>query len=111
MTSVPSPICPSCLPSLQALAYLFHQSTHVFPIVGVQTVEHVKAIPGALKTKLSTEEIRELHEAAPFDPLFPNNFLWPKGYHTKFTFADQIHIQMATWVDAPPKQAVSITSC
>ncbi len=29
----------------KALAYLFHQSPYVFPVVGVQSVEHVKAMP------------------------------------------------------------------
>ncbi|KAH6691440.1 norsolorinic acid reductase [Plectosphaerella plurivora] len=88
-----------------ALAYLFHQSTYVFPIVGVQTVEHVKAMPGAISVKLSEEEIGQLHGAAPFNPLFPNTFLWEKPYNTKLTFADQFNVQMGTWVDAPPKPA------
>ncbi|KAH6137750.1 hypothetical protein HBI68_228980 [Parastagonospora nodorum] len=88
-----------------ALAYLFHQSTHVFPIVGVQTVEHVKLLPAAMGVKLSSEEIDEIHGAAPFNPLFPNTFLFEGRYNTRLTVADQIHYQMATWIDAPPKQA------
>jgi hypothetical protein len=86
---------------------LFHQSTYVVPIVGVQTVEHVKAIPGALTVKLSEDELKQLHDAAPFNPLFPNNYLWAERYHTRLTSADQMNIQMAAWVDAPPKQPVS----
>jgi hypothetical protein len=73
----------------------------------VQTVEHVKAIPGALSVKLSREEIQQLHDAAPFNPLFPNTFIWEEKYHTRLTFADQTHMKMGTWVDAPSKQAVS----
>lgn len=92
----------------QALAYLFHQSTHVFPLVGVQTVEQVKLLLGALSVKLSSEEVEEIHDAAPFNPLFPNNFLFECKYNTRLTVADQVHYQMATWIDAPPKQPVSL---
>lgn len=77
------------------------------PIVGVQTIEHVKAIPGALTVNLSEDEIKQIHDAAPFNPLFPNNFLWAERYHTRLTFADQTNMQMSTWVNAPPKQPVS----
>jgi aryl-alcohol dehydrogenase-like predicted oxidoreductase len=56
-----------------ALAYLFHQSTYVFPIVEVHTVKHVKAMPEALRARLSGEDIEAIHNAAPFNPL--NNFL------------------------------------
>lgn len=92
-----------------ALAYLFHQSTYVFPIVGVQSVEHVHAIPGAVEVKLSEEEIRELHAAANFNPLFPHTFLFDKDpYSTKLTFAHQTHFQMTTWLDAPSKDDVSL---
>lgn len=92
---------------IQALAYLFHQSTHVVPIVGVQTVDHVNALPAALGISLSKEEIDEIHGAAPFNPLFPNTFLFEKQYNTRLTVADQIHYQMATWLAAPPKKPVS----
>jgi hypothetical protein len=73
----------------------------------VQTVEHVKLLPAAMDVKLSSEEIDEIHGAAPFNPLFPNTFLFKGRYDTRLTVADQIHYQMATWIDAPPKQAVS----
>ncbi|KAH7138456.1 NADP-dependent oxidoreductase domain-containing protein [Dendryphion nanum] len=90
-----------------ALAYLFHQSTYVFPIVGVQTIDHVKAMPEALRIKLSSEEIAEIHNAKAFDPLFPNTFLFANNqrYHTRLTVADQTNIQMSCWIDAPPKQS------
>ncbi|KAF1961213.1 Aldo/keto reductase [Byssothecium circinans] len=91
-----------------ALAYLFHQSTHVFPIVGVQTVEHVNLLPAALSIKLSTEEIDEIHGAAPFTPLFPQRFLFgDEGYNTRLTVADQVNYKMAAWLDAPSKRPVS----
>ncbi|KAH7087981.1 NADP-dependent oxidoreductase domain-containing protein [Paraphoma chrysanthemicola] len=95
-----------------ALAYLFHQSTHVFPIVGVQTVEHVKLLPDALSVQLTSSEIEEIHGAAPFNPLFPNTFLFGVKYSTRLTVADQTSYQMSTWLDAPPKQPVgSILLC
>jgi aryl-alcohol dehydrogenase-like predicted oxidoreductase len=87
-----------------ALAYLFHQSTHVFPIVGVQTVEHVNAMVPALGIALSKEEIDEIHRAAPFNPMFPQNFIFGgQLYSTRLTAADQANYQMAAWIDAPPK--------
>lgn len=97
----------------QALAYLLHQSTYVFPIVGVQTVEHVKAMPDALRVKLSKDDIRAIHEAAPFNPLFPMKFLFnfkgDQGYSLSLTAANNQQYQMAAWIDAPPKSSVSVS--
>ncbi|KAG2167703.1 hypothetical protein VTO58DRAFT_106590 [Aureobasidium pullulans] len=91
-----------------ALAYLFAQSTYVFPIVGVQTVEHVKAMPDALRITLTPEEIAKIQDAAPFDPLFPMSFLYnydgKQRYTTKLTPAHNKQYQMAAWINAPPKQ-------
>lgn len=91
------------------LYVLFHHSTYVFPIFGVQTVEHVKAIPGALRIKLSKDDIGEIHDAAPFNPLFPNSFLFGEKtrYSTKLTAEDVVQYKMAAWIDAPPKAGVS----
>ena len=95
----------------QALAYLFQQSAYVFPIVGVNTVDHVKAMPDALRIKLSKEEIFAIQTAAPFTPLFPVNFLFnfrnDQAYNTSLTAANNQQYQMAAWIDAPPKQSVS----
>jgi hypothetical protein len=60
-----------------------------------------------MSIKLSPKEIDEIHGAAPFNPLFPNTFLFEGKYNTRLTAADQTHYQMATWIDAPPKQPVS----
>ena len=90
-----------------ALAYLFAQSTYVFPIVGVQTVEHVKAMPDALGIKLTEEEITAIQAAASFTPLFPTNFLFnfrgDQPYTTKLTASDNQQYQMSSWIDAPVK--------
>lgn len=92
----------------QALAYLFHQSTNVVPIVGVQTVDHINAFLPALGITLSKEEISEIHGAAPFNPLFPNTFLFEKQFNTRLIVTDQVHYQMSTWITAPPKPSVCI---
>ncbi|KAH8889169.1 Aldo/keto reductase [Thozetella sp. PMI_491] len=94
-----------------ALAYLFHQSTYVFPIVGVQTTSHVKAMVDALTVKLSEQEIKAIQEAAPFNPLFPMNFLYPckdgNGYNLQLTAKDHVQYRMAAWIDTPGKPPVS----
>ncbi|KIW33921.1 uncharacterized protein PV07_00735 [Cladophialophora immunda] len=91
-----------------ALAYLFQQSTYVFPIVGVQTVEHVQAMPEALHVRLSEDDIKTIQNAYPFDPLFPMNFLFnfrgDQPYSLALTAAHNQQYQMAAWINAPPKQ-------
>lgn len=108
VSSVHLPRNEHILTSQQALAYLFAQSTYVFPIVGVQTVEHVKAMPDALRITLTPEEIAKIQDAAPFDPLFPMSFLYnydgKQRYTTKLTPAHNKQYQMAAWINAPPKQ-------
>lgn len=96
--------------SLQAmaLAYLIAQSPYVIPIVGVQTVEHVKAMAAALEVRLTDEEIKSVHEASPFDPLFPMSFLFNfrgnQPYHLGLTERDNQQYQMAARIGGPPKQ-------
>ncbi|KAH6977535.1 NADP-dependent oxidoreductase domain-containing protein [Ilyonectria sp. MPI-CAGE-AT-0026] len=90
-----------------ALAYLLHQSTYVFPIVGVNTVAQINAMPDALRVKLSKEDIDDIHEASPYDPGFPTNFIYstekPDKYDLSLTATDNRHLRMAAWIDAPPK--------
>lgn len=91
-----------------SLAYLFAQSTYVFPIVGVQTVEHVKAMSDALKIKLSDQEVEEIQKAKRFKPIFPTDYMFigfggGQEYSTKLTAADTTQYQMWAWIDAPPK--------
>lgn len=68
-------------------------------------------MPEALRIKLSREEIESIQNAADFNPLFPMNFIFNfKGnqkYSLNFTAAHNQQYQMAAWIDAPPKQAVS----
>jgi hypothetical protein len=88
-----------------------HQSTYVFPIVGVQTLEHVRAMPEALRIELSREEIAKIQDASEFQPMFPTNFLFDYGGKVKYslilTAEDVSQVQMATWIQAPPRPLVS----
>ena len=91
-----------------AVAYLFAQSTHVFPIVGVQSVDHVKALVEPLKIKLTEEEVREIQTAKAFKPQFPTDFIYQfKGgqeYHTDLKPSDGQQLGMWCHIDSPRKQ-------
>jgi hypothetical protein len=86
----------------------------VFPIVGVQTVEHVHAIPDALRLELSNAEIAQIQDAAEFDPGFPMSFLFSYSgeakYNLRLTAENVSQVKMATWIQAPPKPLVSVSS-
>lgn len=79
----------------------------------MQTVEHVKAMPEALRVVLSKDEIARIQSAYKFDPLFPMNFLFnynnDQPYSLSLTAANVQQYQMAAWINAPPKQGVRIT--
>lgn len=91
----------------QTLAYLFAQSVNVFPVVGVNTVAHVKAMPDALRVELSKSDISRLHEASNFKPWFPMSFLYnfrgDRQYDLSLTAADNQQYQMSANIAAPPK--------
>jgi hypothetical protein len=84
----------------------------VFPIVGVNTVEHVQALPEAVGIDLTKAEIDAIHEASPLNPLFPMSFLYgfssPQKYDLSLTPAENQQYQMSAWIDAPPKPAVRV---
>ncbi|KAF2170318.1 hypothetical protein M409DRAFT_64103 [Zasmidium cellare ATCC 36951] len=91
-----------------ALAYLISQSPYVVPLVGVQTVEHVTAMSATLDIRLTDEDVKSIHEASPFDPLFPMSFLFnfrgEQPYHLGLTERDNQQYQMAARIGGPPKQ-------
>lgn len=58
-----------------ALAYVFHKTPYVFPIVGARKVDHIKGILPALKLSLTPEDIEVIESAYEFDPGFPHTFL------------------------------------
>ncbi|KEF62691.1 uncharacterized protein A1O9_00664 [Exophiala aquamarina CBS 119918] len=78
-----------------------------FPIVGVQTIEHVKAMPEAMRVSLSKSDIEGTQSAYKFDPLFPMSFLFnhrnDQPYSLALTAADNQQCQMAAWINSPPK--------
>jgi hypothetical protein len=78
--------------------------------VGVQTVEHVKALPEALQIELSKEDVEAIQDAGDYQPQFPMSFLFQwtgeEKYHLGLTPADISQYQMAAWIQAPPKQPV-----
>lgn len=80
--------------------------------MGVNTVAHVESMPDALRVKLSKEDIDRIHEASPYDPGFPMSFFYPstssQKYDLSLTPKNHQHIQMAAWVDTPPKPLVSV---
>lgn len=68
-------------------------------------------MPEALGIELSKDDIHAIEDAAPFNPLFPMNFLYNfKGnqrYNLDLTAADNQQYQMTAWINAPPKSLVS----
>ena len=78
--------------------------------MGVQTVEHVKALPEALRIELSKEDVEAIQDAGDYQPQFPMSFLFQwtgeEKYHLGLTPADVSQYQMAAWIQAPPKQLV-----
>lgn len=58
-----------------ALAYLFHKTTYVFPIVGSTKADHLASNIEALGIELSEEEMKEIESAYTFDHGFPHTFL------------------------------------
>ncbi|KAI9150317.1 Norsolorinic acid reductase A [Paramyrothecium foliicola] len=59
-----------------AQAYVMSKVPYVFPIIGGRTVEHLKGNIEALNIRMTDEDIKEIEDAAPFDPGFPHNFMY-----------------------------------
>ncbi|PLB55794.1 Aldo/keto reductase, partial [Aspergillus steynii IBT 23096] len=58
-----------------ALAYVFHKSPYVFPIIGARKADHVRGVVPALGLFLTPEDIQKIESAYTFDPGFPHTFL------------------------------------
>jgi len=69
-------------------------------------------MPEALRIRLSREDIDAIHDASPFDPRFPMNFLYNymggQKYDLSLTAANNQQYQMGAWIETPPKMPVSI---
>jgi aryl-alcohol dehydrogenase-like predicted oxidoreductase len=88
-----------------ALAYVMHKTPNVFPIIGQRKVEHLKANVEALSITLTQEDLNEIDSAAPFDPGFPNTFIFADKFDvTNNTTADVKLTGLAARIDAPPTQ-------
>ncbi|KAH6714131.1 NADP-dependent oxidoreductase domain-containing protein [Leptodontidium sp. MPI-SDFR-AT-0119] len=91
-----------------ALAYLFHKTPYVFPIIGARKVEHVKAFNDSLSIALTQEDLDSVDGAVPFNPLFPMTFLYEFGadrkYSLSLTAADNFMYRMAAQMDHPEHQ-------
>lgn len=69
-----------------ALAYLMHKTTHVFPILGVRSIEQLKENASALDIHLTAEHITYLEGILPFEWGAPHDnivsafmgFVWRK---------------------------------
>ncbi|CAL1707562.1 unnamed protein product [Somion occarium] len=58
-----------------AIAYVMQKTTHVFPILGIKTVEQLEANVDALNIALSSEHISEIESVLSWDSGFPHNLL------------------------------------
>jgi aryl-alcohol dehydrogenase-like predicted oxidoreductase len=88
-----------------ALAYVMHKTPNVFPIVGQRKVEHLKANVEALSITLTQEDLNEIEAAAPFDPGFPNTFIFAEKWDVTNNTAGDVKLTgLAARIDAPPTQ-------
>ncbi|KAJ7579509.1 NADP-dependent oxidoreductase domain-containing protein, partial [Mycena floridula] len=58
-----------------AIAYVMHHTPYVFPIIGGRKVEQLLANIEALDISLSTEQMKRIEIATPFDIGFPHNMV------------------------------------
>lgn len=87
-----------------ALAYVMHKAPYVFPIVGGRKVEHLKGNIAALGVELSQDEIDEIEDTEPFDPGFPNSFLFVgKPWRSRYVSNDIFLVTSNAPVDSMPK--------
>ncbi|KAH7325593.1 NADP-dependent oxidoreductase domain-containing protein [Stachybotrys elegans] len=59
-----------------AQAYVAAKVPYVVPIIGCRKVEHLKGSIEALTIHLTDDEIEEIEATTPFDPGFPNDFMY-----------------------------------
>ncbi|KAJ5669172.1 sterigmatocystin biosynthesis dehydrogenase stcV [Penicillium macrosclerotiorum] len=67
-----------------------------------QKIEHLKANVEVLTVSLSTEELEEIDNAAPFDVGFPTNFNFRGNYSSDRTAADVFLTRVSTHIVVPP---------
>ena len=93
-----------------ALAYILLKAPYVFPIIGGRKVEHLLDNIDALGVELTTEEIYEIEDAAPFDVGFPMDLLFEFGgqkFRTGMGAESIRHVTHTTRLDTVPRPVVS----
>lgn len=96
-------------PTSVAIAYVMNKAPFVFPVVGGRKVENLQANVDALAVELSTEELDEIDDSAPFDIGFPMNFLFetPKQkYRTRMDARDMWQLTCNTRLETVHKTKV-----
>ncbi|KAI1772244.1 aldo/keto reductase [Hypoxylon cercidicola] len=83
-----------------ALAWVYHKTPYVFPIVGGRKVEHLRSNVDALTISLSEEEMKTIDDAGKFDPGFPMNMLHMGPWKLDFTPSDMMGV---TNIDSVPQ--------
>ena len=80
------------------------QSPYIFPMVGGNSVENLKANVEALSLELTPEDVAELDKGYDFDIGFPHSFLTMAGYSAQGP-QDIFHLSGLGYFDyvAPPK--------
>ncbi|KAI1763897.1 norsolorinic acid reductase [Hypoxylon sp. FL1150] len=88
-----------------ALAWVYHKTPYVFPIVGGRKVEHLRSNVDALTISLSEEEMNAIDDASNFDPGFPMSFLLTGRPKLDFTPSDVGPLKWSVHIDSvkPPK--------
>jgi aryl-alcohol dehydrogenase-like predicted oxidoreductase len=66
-----------------ALAYVFHKTPYVFPIIGGRKVSHLEGNIKALGLTLTNDDMTKIESAYEFDPGFPHTFLSGTLFNTE----------------------------
>jgi aryl-alcohol dehydrogenase-like predicted oxidoreductase len=82
-----------------AIAYHLQRLPYVFPIIGGRKVEQLQENIGALDIFLSTEQIKRIEDATPFDPGFPHTMIGDGTYDNYFArmagHVERVQVQQA----------------
>ncbi|KAI0168835.1 norsolorinic acid reductase [Hypoxylon sp. FL1284] len=85
-----------------ALAWVYHKTPYVFPIVGGRKVEHLRSNVDAITISLSEEEMKAISDASLFDPGFPMNFIFGGSWKLDFTASDVFPTKWTAHIDSVP---------
>lgn len=81
-------------------------------MVGLRTVEHVKAFNDSLRINLTQEDLDNIDGATTFNPLFPMTFFYEfdgdRKYNLSLTASDNSVTRMSVQMDSPPHQQATL---